>query len=463
MAAMKELENSPVSPPPGSVPTTSLNLTLFDMTGFGFSAMQRLYFYEFPHPTSYFMDNTLPNLKTSLSLTLQHFFPFAGKLTIPPPPQPLPYIVYEEGDSVSFIVKESTVDFNHLIGDHPRHVEELRALVPTLPPPSMAANGCMEKPVMAIQITVFPMAGISIGIGFCHSAADGSTLSHFMNSWANLNTHKSQDQEDLNNYSLPNFNRDYLIKDLSGLASKFFNVKRELKELPSIPVDKLRVTFNIKRSQVMLLKDWIAKKSSEEINGITSEPLIRLSTFVVTCAYMWVCLIKLRDPSNYNHGDDDALCHFIFVADCRQRLKLPTTYFGNCIALQYVAAKKSELITGEKGIAVAARAIGRQVMELEEKGPLNEAEKWLSRTGEIIKPGGLVTAVTSSPKLGAYKIDFGWGRPKKTEVANIASNMFFSLTESRDEEGGVELGLALSSHELNCFNSIFFQGLSNLK
>ncbi|OMO81232.1 Reverse transcriptase, RNA-dependent DNA polymerase [Corchorus capsularis] len=168
-------------------------------------------------------------------------------------------IVYEEGDSVSFIVKESRADFNHLIGDHPRHVEELRALVPTLPPPSMAANGCMEKSVMAIQITVFPMAGISLGIGFCHSAADGT--------------------------------------------------------------------------------------------------------------------------------------------------------------------KKSELITGEKGIDVAARAIGRQVMELEEKGPLNEAEKWLSRTGEIIKSGGLVTAVTSSPKLGAYKIDFGWGRPKKTEVANIGSNI----------------------------------------
>ncbi|OMO57724.1 Transferase [Corchorus olitorius] len=643
MATMKEVEVSHVSPTPGSVPTTSLNLTLFDIPMLGFSAMQRLYFYEFPHPTSYFMETTLPNLKASLSLTLQHFFPFAGKLLLPPPPQPLPYLMYKEGDSVSVIVKESTADhFNHLIGDHPRHVEELRALVPTLPSPSMTPSGCREKLLMAIQITVFPMAGICIGVGYHHGAADARTLTHFLKSWAN--THKSHGEYFTllnNNNSLPYFNRD-LIQDPSGLASKFFNAIRETKEVPWIPVDKLRVTLNINKSQVLLLKDWIAKNLTEE-----DKPLIRLSTFVVTCAYMWVCLVKLQDPSN--HGDD-ARCHFIISADCRERLKLPTTYFGNCIsiqfvsakkseltgengivvatmsigkqlmeleekgplneaekwlsrmdeifksgdqieevktllssnsetnksfgklslppppqplpyfvyeegdsvsfivkesradfnhligdhprhveelralvptlpppsmaangsmekpvmaiqitvfpmagicigvafchsvadgncrerlklpttyfgnciAMQFVAAKKSELITGENGIVVAARAIGRQVMELD-KGPLNEAEKWSSRIGEIIKSGGHITSVTSSPKLGAYKIDFGWGRAKKTEAAiNIGSTTFFSLTESREEEGGVELGLALPSDKLDCFNSIFFQGLSNL-
>ncbi|OMO57719.1 Transferase [Corchorus olitorius] len=400
---MKEHEYSHVSPPPGSIPTTSLNLTLFDIPMLGYFAMQRLYFYGFPHPTSYFMENTLPNLKTSLSLTLQHFFPFAGKLSLPPPPQQLPYIIYKEGDSISFVVKESTADFNHLIGDHPRHIEELRALVPKLPPPNiMAPNGCMEKPIMAIQITIFPM------------------------SWAN--THISQGNHQYLNNCLPNFNRD-LIKDPLGLASEFFNIKRETKELPWIPVDKFRVTLNIKRSQVMLLKDWIAEKLTEEYH----EPL-RLSTFVVICAYMWTCLIKLQDHSittSSNHGD--ALCHFIFAADCRERLKLPTTYFGNCTSIQFVSAKKSELITGENGIVVAAGAIGRQVMELD-KEPLNGAEKWLLRGEEAFKSGGHVITVTSSPKLGAYKVDFGWGRPKKTEVVNIGEIVGGELPKGRDVE-----------------------------
>ncbi|XVF65396.1 hypothetical protein PTKIN_Ptkin09bG0245300 [Pterospermum kingtungense] len=78
--------------------------------------MQRHFFYEFPHPTFHFMQNTLPNLKHSLSLTLQHFFPLAGKIKLPPPPQ-RPYIFFTEGDYIPFLVAESEADFNHHIGN----------------------------------------------------------------------------------------------------------------------------------------------------------------------------------------------------------------------------------------------------------------------------------------------------------------------------------------------------------
>ncbi|XVF65666.1 hypothetical protein PTKIN_Ptkin09bG0267900 [Pterospermum kingtungense] len=87
--SIKVLEQSHVSPPPGSVPATSLPLTFFDTLWFSCCHMQRLFFYEFPYPTSHFIKNSLPNLKNSLSLTLQHFFPFAGNLRLPPSPQRL--------------------------------------------------------------------------------------------------------------------------------------------------------------------------------------------------------------------------------------------------------------------------------------------------------------------------------------------------------------------------------------
>ncbi|XVE63640.1 hypothetical protein DITRI_Ditri07aG0036100 [Diplodiscus trichospermus] len=466
-SSLKVVEDvSHVSPPPGSVPTTVLPLTFFDIMFLGSSGspIRCLFFYEFPFPTLHFMQTTLPNLKTSLSLTLQHFFPYAGNLVFPPPPQ-TPYILYTEGDSVSFVVNESTEDFNYLIGDHARNLQEIQALVPELPPGTAcdlssngSSTGCIQKPLMAIQVTVFPNLGISIGVAYCHIAGDGRTFSDFMKSWASI--HRTQgDLTCLNNY-LPDFNRDS-VKDPLGLASLFMKAKWELRNSSNVPVHKVRVTFSIKCSQIELLKDWIRKKCMEE-NG--SKPL-RVSTFVVTCAYMWVCLIKLQESGaqRLSSGDSNSLSYFQFSADCRDHLKFPATYFGNCLILRFAAAKKSELI-GENGILVAATAIGREVMELV-KEPFKGAETSLSKTIELFEMGKDVILLSGSANSAVYKADFGWGKARKIELANIGllgSVSMLSIIESREEEGGVEFGLAFAPDEVYRFNAIFFSGLSKL-
>ncbi|XVF29438.1 hypothetical protein REPUB_Repub15cG0121000 [Reevesia pubescens] len=451
---IKVLEDSFVFPPLDTVPTTSLPLTFFDIHWLGSSPMQRLFFFDFPYPSSYLMQTTLPNLKTSLSLTLQHFFPFAGNLVFPPSPQ-MPYIHFKEGDAVPFIAKESTADFRHLIGDHARHIREFQALLPKLQLASVCSNGVQQKPIMAIQVTIFPKSGISIGVTFNHVAADGRAFIHFMKSWASVNV--SQGDLSLLNKSLPDYNRD-LIKDPMGLASIFMKDKWDWEDMDSIPSNKLRVTVVIKRSQVELLKKWVRNKLMEENE---SDSTLRMSTFVVTCAYMWVCLINSQEIGTQNLSSSYSNCHFIFLADCRDRLKLPGTYFGNCLEPRFAAAKKSELV-GENGILVAAKAMGKEVMELD-KGALREAEKWLSKAEEIFKFGGHVITVAASPKLGVYGIDFGWGRPTKTEVAHIGSFGSISMAESREEEGGVEFGLALAQDELDRFNAVFQQCLLKLQ
>ncbi|XVF84349.1 hypothetical protein PTKIN_Ptkin17bG0029700 [Pterospermum kingtungense] len=71
--------------------------------------------------------------------------------------------------------------------------------------------------------------------------------------------------------------------------------------------------------------------------------------------------------------------------------------------------------------------------------------------------------ILNSPKLRVYETDFGFGRPRKSEVVHIGTHGSISVAESRDEAGGVEFGLALASAELDKFNAIFEQGLLNLK
>lgn len=275
-----------------------------------------------------------------------------------------------------------------------------------------------------------------------------------MKSWATTHLFQGDNLSNFINKSPPDYNRD-LIKDPLGLASIFMKDKWNWEDLESTPSDKLRVTFVIKRFQVELLKKFITTKLMPE-NGLET---LRMSTFVVTCAYMWICLIKLHENRTADHRSN---CHFLFLADCRERLKLPATYFGNCLEPRFVAAKKSELLE-ENEIAVAAMAIGREVMELNKFGPLKGAEKWLSKAEEIFKSGGHFITIAASPKLGVYEIDFGWGRPRKTEVAHIGSFGSISMAESREEEGGVEFGLALAQHELDSFEDVFEQGLLKLQ
>ncbi|CAI8592653.1 unnamed protein product [Vicia faba] len=219
---MKLIEQSQVSPPPNSLPSpTTLPLTFFDIPWFYCQPVQRIFFYRFPHPTHHFLQTTLPILKHSLSLTLQHFFPFSSNLIIPPNSDDPPYIRYLNGDSLSFTVSESSANFNLLISDS-QDAQNWHPLVANLPPPRIEPNGARVIPIMAIQLTVLPNHGFSICLTFQHVAGDGKSLHHFMKYWASLskasaNNHNKHSLLSLP-LDLPSHERDR-VKDTKGLKS----------------------------------------------------------------------------------------------------------------------------------------------------------------------------------------------------------------------------------------------------
>ena len=160
-----------------------------------------------------------------------------------------------------------------------------------------------------------------------------------------------------------------------------------------------------------------------------------------------------KEQLNLNY---DNCYNFGCLADCRERFEfsmIPGTYFGNCLAYFLVSAKRRELME-DSGIVVAAKLIGRKLSELG-KGALVGAENWVSELEKVVRNGRLVS-VTGSPKFRMYETDFGWGRPKKIEVVHIGS---FSFHESREEEGGVQIGVVVERDKLHLFNAVFQQGL----
>ncbi|KAG5096027.1 hypothetical protein JHK84_051615 [Glycine max] len=120
---VKVIEQSEVSPPPDTVPSTSFPLTFFDLPWLCCLPLKRIFFYHFPYSSQHFLQTSLPTLKHSLSLTLQHFFPFSSNLVFLPKPNP-PHILFTQTDSnsISFSVAESTADFTTLVSDSTSHV-----------------------------------------------------------------------------------------------------------------------------------------------------------------------------------------------------------------------------------------------------------------------------------------------------------------------------------------------------
>ena len=79
----------------------------------------------------------------------------------------------------------------------------------------------------------------------------------------------------------------------------------------------------------------------------------------------------------------------------------------------------------------AVKIIGNRIKELQE-GALRGAERWMLNWKEAIRHH--VVVVAGSPRLGVYQTDFGWGRPKKSEVVHIDRLGAMSIAGPRENK-----------------------------
>ncbi|KAK7272342.1 hypothetical protein RJT34_28867 [Clitoria ternatea] len=455
---VKIIERCQVAPPPSSLPSTTLPLTFFDIPWFLCSHIKRIFFYDFPYPTHHFLQTTLPILKHSLSLTLQHFFPFASNLVVPSQREH-PFIRYLDGDSVSFTVAESKADnFTTLTSDSPQDLRNLHPLAPTLSPPRLEEDGTRVFPIMAIQVTILPNSGFSLCLTFNHLAADGKSLHHFIKHWACVCKARGDLASIEGSLPLPSHERDR-VKDPHGLKLLYLQELENI-EHNSTESTLLREDVFIKkvRSTIVLTREQVEKIKKYANNYNTGSGALHISTFVVTCSLIWVCLLKSEEGKE---KCDEELCHLVILADCRDRpeFSLSSTYFGNCILFGLAKVKRSEVM-GENAMVVAASAIERRIRELKSdawtkaKALMSECREWWGKPSSV--------AVAGSPKLAVYGTDFGWGKPKKSEAAHIESSASFSLSDCRDPNGAIEVGLALENIRMNNFINILEHQLNNV-
>ncbi|KAF6152319.1 hypothetical protein GIB67_005973 [Kingdonia uniflora] len=382
---VKIIEQFQISPPLGSVPQTSLSLTFFDLRQLrNPPSLTRLFYYEIPCLTkSHFMISILPDLKHSLSLTLQYFFSLAGNL-IWSPECSKPEILYVEGDSVSLSVAELTdFNFNDVCGNNFRDIDMLLALMPRLLSKSDAI-----LPQLALQVTLFPNSGICIGVTVSHAAVDAKSFSHFVKFWASV-CKLGGDTSFIStgpSSVLPVYDRT-MFKDPNGIQT--FLEKNKItrqclmvhRNHHKIPTDLVQATFLIGQPEIEGLKRCILTRILEKDTQL-KEASFNLSSFV------WNAGIALTR----------------FTQKLFRKLLVP------CLT----SANKEDLL-GKDGIVVAAEVIGKGI-QMSIKGVSEGFQGDLAKCSTTALEH--VSGIGGSPKWKFYETDFGWGRPKNVELCS---------------------------------------------
>ncbi|KAJ9550493.1 hypothetical protein OSB04_014538 [Centaurea solstitialis] len=449
------LEKCQISPPLNTIGERSLPLTFFDLGWLLFHPIHQLFFYEFPHSKSRFIETVIPNLKHSLSITLQHFFPFASNLIVYPAQNPRkPEIRHVEGDFVALTFAECSLDFNDLIGNHPRECSKFYPLVPVLEGGTKVSD-FVKFPIFSVQVTVFPNSGFTIGLTNHHTLSDATSRYELLKAWTSIAKYGT-DEIFLANGSLPFYDR--VIEYPQCLDDIFFNQHtiNTLDENYRHPqlvssTDRVRATFVLTRAQINSLKKWILLQLPK---------LEYVSSFTLGCAYIWTCITKSRVHLDRKKTENE-LERFACVIDWRSRLDppVPQTYFGNCVGPCFTTMK-STILTGNKGFVTAVELITKSIRETvkNNQGMLKDAETWLDRFVVKVPTVG----VAGTPKHDVYGLDFGWGKPKKYETISIDFGQAISVNVSSKSPEDLEFGLSLPAKQMDAFISIYGDELEGI-
>ncbi|KAM0930138.1 hypothetical protein ACQ4PT_001195 [Festuca glaucescens] len=439
------VERCEVSPSPARAAgePRALPLTFFDLVFWDFPPVQRLFFYD-NHSTDSLLDvqsflrRELPLFKQSLSAALRCFYPLAGKLApeLPAEGAAPPEVVCSDGDSVRLTVAVGGDDFQDLAGDHPRDTARLRPLLPTLP----------KHAVFAVQVTVFPRAGICVGTTLHHAVADGSSYVHFVKTWAAI--HRGKKVVDV---APPLFDRG-VLRDDGGLREAFVRDHRALAAAGDGRMDDWDLSRRPPGAVVLgtfRFTDELLGRLGKRVESETSAR--RCSPYALACGAAWAGIVHARG------GNGSGVAHrFGFVTGCRPRVSppLPGNYFGNCLGLCRVESRAGDLLTA----ASASAAIWREIEGLAEQGrALREARRWV----RLVRDSAAARAVTvaGSPKMGIYAAaDMGapWGRPRKVEIVSVERTGALALAENLGGGGGgIEVGVALPRGEMEAFRAFF--------
>lgn len=381
-------------------------------------------------------------LKRSLSQTLTHFPPLAGRLTT------------DASGYIYITCNDAGVDFLHADASHV-HIHEIlgSAYVPDQVKEFFAMDRTVSyeghfRPILTVQVTELA-DGVFIGCTVNHAVTDGTSFWNFFNSFAEVSRgirmiSKSAD-----------FSRDSVLissavlKVPDGGPKVTFNLDAPLSE---------RI-FTFSRESILRLKSkannptWntnggidIAELMGKQRNdtlktAVDGKRTPEISSFQSLCALLWRAVTRARKLPN------SKITTFRMAVNCRHRLepKLEPLYFGNAIQSIPTYASAGDVL--DRDLRWCAEQMNKNVIAHNDAMVRMYVEDW-ERDPRCFPLGnfdGAMLTMGSSPRFPMYDNDFGWGKP--VSVRSGRANKFdgkISAFPGREGNGSVDLEVLLS-------------------
>ncbi|XP_042499830.1 omega-hydroxypalmitate O-feruloyl transferase-like [Macadamia integrifolia] len=359
--------------------------------------------------------NACEVIKQALAEVLVHYYPFAGRIAINDSDGKL--VIDCTGEGVPFV--EAVADCElEVLGDTTKssNFEILEKLVHIFP----RSKNILEIPLLTTQVTKFKCGGFVLGLATNHCMADGISAVEFANSWAEIARGSPITV-------LPFLDRT-IIKSRQPLKIEFpHNEFHEIKDVPkSILASKddelIPKSFCFKEKMLVHLRSLAMEDGEVE----------KCSNFTLVAAHTWRVMIESLKM------EDDQLTKLVFAVDLRSKFNppLPKGYFGNAIFHPCCLCSAGELRS--KPLWFAVKLVQEAIKSVTEEYARSAIDYYEEKRANPLATYTLF--ISSWTRLGFYDIDFGWGKPTQTTLANPGPNLCFTLPQG---EGKKDLNILM--------------------
>ena len=373
--------------------TQRIALTPWDLRQLLFDYTQSGLLFLKPAPsqkTELKSSSVIDHLKTSLSRTLEIFYPLAGRLV---------KVENEDNKTASFFLDCNNlgVHFVHAVADDITVADILEPIyVPDIVYSFFLMNGVLNyqgisNPLLAVQVTEL-VDGIFIGCTWNHSVMDGNSFWNFFNSWSRISRGNT---DSTSQFPLPIFQRCFF----DGIIDFPIHIPFHELLLPNerfIPPPLKQRIFHFSKKKVAQLKA-IANAEMDTHN---------ISSLQAVMGHLWRSVVRSRHCSNNQE------VHYHLVVGTRQRIQppLPEEYFGNAVLHGNVTTTAGNLL--EHGIGWVAWQIKEAIASQTTKEVRKYLEDWVKapKMKKTISSTSNALLTAGSPWFNVHGNDFGWGR-----------------------------------------------------
>ncbi|KAL5769639.1 hypothetical protein ACOSP7_013793 [Xanthoceras sorbifolium] len=322
------------------------------------------------------------HLKKSLSKTLTHYYPFAGRVKDC-------FSVECDDYGVTFIEAQVTGNtFDVLQGPEIDLLKKLTELVP-----HHHQQSTTQGNNMAVQINYFDCGGVAIAVGFRHAVADGTTAANFIKSWATI----SRDANEVKKVIF-DCTSIFAPRDLSSVGTSI---------AASSSTETIIKRFVFHGSKIAALRDSIGKGRSTRFEAVS--------------ALIWSAIVAAKTATNESTTGEEF--HAIIPVSLRKKMmNLPA--LEQCIGNIFAPAVATWTPLAEEDITIDYKILAGKIHEsictVNEKvcagddiiGSLllNMRDRVFARDDAKSNEKRLVF-ITSVSGLPFYEADFGWGEP----------------------------------------------------